>query len=109
MVCSATGVPDPTITWYNSSGPVANDSSRAQTVYSDTTNMNNTAIATSILELCLVSIADVGEYRCVASNERGNDSIVIHIDGQSQSNDFNCILVLNIFAMHVVWPQYQLL
>ena len=106
MVCSATGVPDPTITWYNSSGPVANDSS--QTVSSDTTNMNNTAIVTSILELCSVSIADVGEYRCVASNERGNDSVVIDIDGQSQSNNLNCILVFN-FNMHVVWPQYQLL
>ena len=90
MVCSATGVPDPTITWFNSSGPVANDSS--QTVSSDTTYMNNTVIVTSVLEMCSVSIADVGEYRCVASNERGNDSVTIRVGVQSEFYCYQSII-----------------
>ena len=74
IVCSATGVPNPTINWTipNPIGDVP--TSKVIKVYSNTTTMNGTEIVTSVLELCSVNIRDRGIYHCTAANERGNES-----------------------------------
>ena len=66
VVCSATGVPNPTINW-----TIPNHIGK---VYLNTTTMNGTEIVTSVLELCSVNISDTGMYSCIAANERGNES-----------------------------------
>lgn len=73
LVCSATGVPTPTVVWSNATGPITNDSSYK--IYSQVTTINDTEVTTSVLEICDVRVTSAGQYRCTS----GNDSITVNL------------------------------
>ena len=71
LICTASGIPSPTVSWIKASGN--------QRTYSDVWVFKN------------ISRSEAGEYRCEASNECGDAS-------ESTSIDVQCKFIMNSFT-----------
>ena len=74
LTCSATGVPTPNVTWFNSTDDQLMNDTNIR-VFNKQEIINGTTIVTSVLQLCSIRIADAGAYLC----ETGNDSITVDV------------------------------
>lgn len=72
IVCVAFGVEPPNIRWTRGNQMLYNDTQI--TIYEELITERNQTFTQSILEICSLNVSDSGNYGCVATNSRGNDS-----------------------------------
>ena len=88
FVCSATGIPDPTITWYRNgtelSGPrlMTGDLSAMDFIRDGDNEI--VRMVTRTLQLTDTEDADLGTYTCSATNNVGNDQETFELIVQSK-------------------------
>ena len=76
FLCSASGIPVPTIAWYRN-GSLLNSSSASVTY-------NGTEV-TSVLDLGMLQVADAGVYTCNASSSTGSTTRDFTLTLQSET------------------------
>ena len=80
LTCSATGVPTPNVTWFNSTDDQLMNDTNIR-VFNKQEIINNTTIVTSVLQLRSIRIADAGVYLC----ETENDSTTVDVLVQGET------------------------
>ena len=79
LICSAVGLPAPRIVWYKDGVPLVDHEEDVVVV-----DASDSVRATHQLILRHLAPDDSGQYRCTASNDRGNVSFTynLHVVGQ---------------------------
>ena len=79
MVCTAEGVPRPSIQWYKDDVTLKPNDSLIF-IYNDEFENNGLLFTTSSLGLCSVGEDDIGNYSCQAMNSAGRASVDYDIE-----------------------------
>ena len=82
FTCVATGIPNPSITWWKDGTQVLSDDRIDITM--TTQEIDGVIFVTSILQICNITIANDGNYQCVAEVPRLTDTADFNIYVQSQ-------------------------
>ena len=72
FTCVATGIPDPTFSWYLGNSPITEGDRHNITTVTEV--IDGVTFVSSVLQICEVDFNDTGTYRCVAMVPRLSDS-----------------------------------
>ncbi|XP_078609890.1 uncharacterized protein LOC144881063 isoform X2 [Branchiostoma floridae x Branchiostoma japonicum] len=78
--CVATGLPEPTITWFRNDEQVSNISSLAGRIAFLSEHPSHGTFTQSVMTLANINSADSGQYSCVATNEQGQVTETFTLD-----------------------------
>ena len=103
FTCVAISTPTPMISWTRNGVLLSNETDPRTSVYFDTFNQSGLVFAVATLELCGVTVDDVGKYTCTASEGGANTTVYFSLNIVEEGK------LYIIYHIHQAIPCYNIL